>query len=79
MNIYDKEDWHMTNADMIVYNAIKEYINEKGYAPTIRELCELTGKSSTSTIHARLMSLEKSGYIKTHNGKCRTIQLSEKE
>lgn len=70
----------MRKADEKVYIAIKNFINQYNYAPTIRQLCELTGLSSTSTVKARLDSLEKSGYIyidKDDNNKslCRTIKI----
>lgn len=72
----------MKKCDEQVYIALKEYIEENGYPPTIRELCNLTGKNSTSTIVSRLASLENSGKIdirRNNNGKmmCRTISIIE--
>lgn len=46
-----------------IYQGIKKYYNTYGYFPTIREICELTGRSSTSTIKDHLTKLEKKGYI----------------
>ena len=49
----------MTNNDAIVYNAIVKFIKENGYPPSVRELCKITGKSSTGTIQYRINSLKK--------------------
>ena len=46
-----------------IYQVIKRYYNTYGYFPTIREICELSGRSSTSTIKDYLNKLEKKGCI----------------
>ena len=43
--------------------AIDVYLSEHGYAPTIRELCELTGLASTQTVFHHLAELERRGLI----------------
>ena len=43
--------------------AIDEHLSEHGYAPTIRELCELTGLASTQTGFRHLTTLERRAYI----------------
>ena len=53
----------MIENDKKVYKAIVDYIKSHQYPPTVRELCELTGIASTSTIHKRLKSLVEKGYI----------------
>ena len=55
----------MTESRKIVYDAIVTYINEHQYAPTVRELCELTGMKSTSTIHSHVTRLINDGYLET--------------
>lgn len=40
-----------------VYNAIVRYIKQNGYPPSVRDLCELTGFKSTSTVYRYLESL----------------------
>lgn len=65
----------LTEKDKIAYYAIESFIKENGYPPTIRELCRILGKSSTSSIMYRLESLEKKGYIKNNDGGRRTIRL----
>lgn len=58
-----------------VYKAIKEFIEENGYSPSIRELCEITGKESTATIKFFLDRLRKDGIISFVTGKNRTIRI----
>ena len=67
----------LTDADKIAYQAIAQFIKENGYPPTVRELCRLTGKSSTSSIQYRLRSLERKGYIKTTDWGKRTIRITQ--
>lgn len=65
----------MTKTEKETYDAIKNFIQTHGYSPTIRELCQITGKKSTSTISARLLNLQMKGYITTEEGKSRTIKI----
>ena len=48
-----------------MYDAIVAYINEHQYAPTVRELCKLTGMKSTATIHSHITRLINDGYLET--------------
>ena len=57
----------MTENDKNVYKAIIDYIEKYQYPPTVRDLCKLTGFTSTSTIHKRLKSLVEKGYIEFDN------------
>ena len=58
-----------------VYKAIKEYIEENGYSPSIRELCKITHKESPATIKFCLDRLRKDGIISFVTGKNRTIRI----
>lgn len=59
-----------------ILNVIKKFISEKGYAPTIRELCALCNLSSTATMFVHLKNLTDKGYIKQTASKFRTIELN---
>lgn len=48
-----------------VLTEIVKYHDEHGYMPTVRELCKLTGRSSTNTIYAHMRNLFLKGYIET--------------
>lgn len=58
-----------------VFDTIVEYINTNGYSPSVRELCELTGKNSPATIHYHLKRLKEQGYITYNEKKSRTIRI----
>lgn len=44
---------------MEIYEFIKEQLKEKGYPPSVREICSAVGLRSTSTVHGHLERLEK--------------------
>ncbi|AWZ48491.1 transcriptional repressor LexA [Hathewaya limosa] len=60
---------------MQIYEYIKAQIQEKGYPPSVREICAAVGLSSTSTVHGHLSRLEKKGYIRRDPTKPRAIEL----
>lgn len=49
--------------DRLLYDYLKKYVEDHGYAPSIVEMCEFMGVSSTSTVHGRLTRLEQTGRI----------------
>lgn len=54
---------------------IKDEIWEKGYPPSVREIGEAVGLSSSSTVHAHLAKLEEKGYIRRDPTKPRAIEV----
>ena len=48
---------------MKVYDAIAEYLMKNNYPPSMRELCEITGIRSTSSIYMHLFKLNKAGLL----------------
>lgn len=65
----------LTTKQEIVFDAIKSYIHDYGYSPTIRELCTITGRRSPGTIHAELKILKRKGYIDYIYNRNRTIRV----
>lgn len=65
----------LTESQEKVFKALKEYIEEHHFAPTIRELANMVGKNSTGTIHASLTILKRKGYIDYQYNKNRTITI----
>lgn len=47
-----------------VLSFIKSHIDQKGYAPTVREIGQAVGLKSSSTVQGHLERLERDGYIK---------------
>lgn len=60
-----------------IYFFIKSYLEEYGYPPSVRDICEAVGLSSTSTVHGHLNRLEKKGLIKRDHSKTRAIGLND--
>jgi len=58
-----------------IYEFIKSQIIQKGYPPSVREICKGVGLSSTSTVHGHLERLEKKGLIRRDSTKPRTIEI----
>jgi repressor LexA len=60
-------------------NKILEFVNrqvqEKGYPPSVREICSAVGFKSTSTVHGYLEKLEKSGLIQKDPTKPRALKV----
>ena len=54
---------------------MKQEILNKGYPPTVRELCDAVHLKSTSSIHSHLETLEKHGYIRRDPSKPRAIEI----
>lgn len=66
----------ITKRQQAVLNCIEQCIREKGYGPTVREICTSLGLSSPSTVHVHLNALESKGYIKRDPLKSRSIALA---
>ena len=66
----------VTKRQQAVLDCIEECIREKGYGPTVREVCQSLGLSSPSTVHVHLKALENTGLIKRDPLKSRSIALT---
>ena len=66
----------VTKRQQAVLDCIEECIREKGYGPTVREVCQSLGLSSPSTVHVHLKALEQKGLIKRDPLKSRSIALT---
>lgn len=67
----------MTNKQEKLFQAIKKYIDENGYSPTVRELCKMVGVSSPATVQGMLKRLKAKGYIDYVYNRNRTIRIIE--
>lgn len=65
----------ITDKQREILEYIKQEILNKGYPPTVREMCDAVHLKSTSSIHSHLESLEKNGYIRRDPSKPRTIEI----
>ena len=56
-----------------IYQFILSYIDEHGYAPSVRDICDEVGLKSPSTVHFHLKNLAELGYIEKGSFKSRAI------
>jgi len=73
------DDSKITDKQMKVLEYVKDQIRKKGYAPSVREICQALGLKSTSTVHGYLARLQKKGLIKKDPLKPRTITIPDEE
>jgi repressor LexA len=52
---------------------MKDVISQKGYSPTVREICQALGIKSTSTVHSDIKALEDQGLVRKDPAKPRTV------
>ena len=60
-----------------VYQFLRGYIAEHGYAPSVRDICIGTGLTSTSSVYLHLRNLAKAGLIKKTGNQPRCLVLVE--
>ena len=58
-----------------ILNFIEKQVSQKGYPPTVREICEAVGLNSPATVHGYLKRLERDGHIIKESGSSRGIKL----
>lgn len=65
----------LTKKQENVLVCIKKFLAEKGYPPTVREIGNQLGLSSSATTQFHICKLAEKGYIRKNNTKNRTIEL----
>ena len=60
-----------------ILNYMKSEIRQKGYPPTVREICGALGIKSTSTAHKDIDNLVKKGYIVKDPAKPRALMVKD--
>ena len=58
-----------------ILDYMKNEILNRGFPPSVREICEAVNLKSTSSVHAHLETLEKNGYIRRDPTKPRAIEI----
>lgn len=56
---------------------IVAFINRRGYAPSVRDIAEGCGISSSSVVQHHLNALEREGYIHRDRGISRSIRITQ--
>src|SRR5947209_4814705 len=65
----------LTERQTKILNYIRDVTKTRNYPPSVREIGENVGLSSSSTVHNHLNQLERRGLIKRDPSKSRTVQL----
>jgi repressor LexA len=69
----------LTKRQKQILDHIREFIDDRGYAPSFEEIAEHFGYSSLATVHEHLSNLERKGYIRKAYNESRSIELVEDE
>ena len=65
----------LKDKQLLIYEFLKDFTSQKGYPPTVREICKAVGLKSTSSVHGHLKHLEKEGLIKRDPTKPRALEI----
>ncbi len=65
----------ITEKQQEILDYMKSQIINRGFPPSVREICEAVNLKSTSSVHSHLESLEKNGYIRRDPSKPRAIEI----
>lgn len=68
----------MKVTDDQIVDFIASFHGERGYPPSVRQIGEAVGLTSTSTVHARLHGLVRDGRLLLERGQPRTIRVARK-
>lgn len=60
-----------------ILDYLKETIINRGFPPSVREICKAVDLKSTSSVHAHLETLEKNGYIRRDPTLPRAIEITD--
>lgn len=65
----------LTDRQREILEFILKEVQTKGYPPSVREIGEVVGLSSSSSVHAQLEKLEQKGYLRRDPTKPRAIEI----
>ncbi|WP_081412706.1 transcriptional regulator [Fictibacillus gelatini] len=68
----------LTKRQTAILEAIRNYIDQNHYAPTVREVGQAVGLTSSSTIMGHLERLRKKGFVTWEQGRPRTLRVIER-
>jgi len=68
-------DYVLTWRQRKVLQTIRESVQQHGYPPSMREIADAVGLASTGAVSYQLGALQKKGYLRSNNGRARTVEL----
>ena len=69
----------LTTRQRRILEVISDAVADRGYPPSIREIGEAVGLTSTSSVHSQLEALQRKGFIRRDPTKPRAIEVHLKE
>ena len=74
LNPPDRPD-ALTARQRTILEVIRDSVERRGYPPSIREICEAAGLSSTSSVAHQLTVLERKGYLRRDPNRPRAVDV----
>jgi len=68
-------DPRLTARQRKVLRVIREWVDEHGYPPSVREIGDAVGLQSTSSVHHQLRTLERKGYLRRDPNRTRAVDV----
>jgi repressor LexA len=65
----------LTDRQQEIWNFLVDYVDRRGFPPTVREIGDAVGLASPSTVHAHLANLERAGLLRRDPTKPRALEL----
>ena len=65
----------LTSRQRRILEVIRDAVSDRGYPPSIREIGEAVGLTSTSSVHSQLEALQRKGFIRRDPTKPRAIEV----
>ena len=70
---------HLTKRQKEIYDFIREYLGEEGYAPSLEEIGARFNLSSVATVHKHVQNLVEKGLLRKAWNRSRSIEVVEEE
>jgi DNA-binding XRE family transcriptional regulator len=58
-----------------ILRAIRESVQQRGYPPSMREIGDAVGLTSTASVRYQLATLQRKGYLRRDAGRARTVEV----
>ena len=68
---------NLTKRQRQIYEYIKQFLDERGYAPSLEEIAAHFDLSSVATVHEHLANLESKGFLRRGANQSRAVELVE--
>src|ERR1700722_19830550 len=68
-------DSSLTERQRTILNVIRESVTSRGYPPSIREIGDAVGLTSTSSVAHQLRTLERKGYLRRDPNRPRAVDI----